>query len=141
MLHVLNRPLVKKNYTCGIEEAISVFACVIGYRDLTVTYSIARCITCMADTTIVKNPILIRRIKRVHLPTPPVFPHFPHSHNFPTVSKMALKYLAIPASGTPSERTKLILERKRWRMDSARLERVLLLRCLNIPFLDVYTYN
>ena len=53
--------------------------------------------------------------------------------NFPPVSKMALKYLAIPASSAPSERVfsqlKLILERKRRRMDSAQLERVLLLCC------------
>ena len=88
MLHVLNRPLVKKNYTCEIEEAISVFACVIGilnYRDLTVAYSIARCITCMADTTIVKNLILIRRKKTdpsansPSFPTFPTLPQFPHS--------------------------------------------------------------
>ena len=51
-----------------------------------------------------------------------------------TVSKLALKYLAIPASCAPIRarvfsQLKLILERKRWRMDSARLERVLLLRC------------
>ena len=66
MLHPITCLSLVKNYTCGIEEAISVFACVIGglkYRDLTVAYSIARCITCMADTTIVKNPILIRRKK------------------------------------------------------------------------------
>ena len=92
-----------------------VFACVIGvlkYRDLTVAYSIARCITRMADTTIVKNLILIRRKKTDPSSNSPSFPTFPTSHNFTTVSKMALKYLAIPASGTPSERTKLYLNAK-----------------------------
>ena len=40
---------------------------------------------------------------------------------FPHVALMALKYLAILASSAPSERVfsqlKLIVERKRWRMD------------------------
>ena len=53
--------------------------------------------------------------------------------HFPNIAKMALKYLGIPASSTPSERVflqlKIILDRKRWRMDADRLERILLLRC------------
>ena len=52
---------------------------------------------------------------------------------FPHVALMALKYLAIPASSAPSERVfsqlKLIVERKRWRMDGGRVERVIFLRC------------
>ena len=46
--------------------------------------------------------------------------------NFPNIGKMALKYLAVPASGAPSERVfsplKLIIDRKRWRTDADRLE-------------------
>ena len=56
-----------------------------------------------------------------------------NEEKFPNVSKLARKYLAIPASSAPSERVfsqlKLIVERKRWRMDPARIESVLFLRC------------
>ena len=52
---------------------------------------------------------------------------------FPNIAKLAHKYLVIPVSSAPSERVlsqmKLIVERKRWRMDPARLESVLFLRC------------
>ena len=48
--------------------------------------------------------------------------------NFPNIAKTALKYLAVPASSAPSERVfsqlKLILDRKRWRTDADRLERI-----------------
>ena len=41
------------------------------------------------------------------------------------IAKMALKYLAVPASSAPSElvffsQLKLILDRKRWRIDADR---------------------
>ena len=56
-----------------------------------------------------------------------------HEVKFPHVALMAQKYLAIPASSAPSERVfsqlKLIVERKRWRMDGGRVERVIFLRC------------
>ena len=52
---------------------------------------------------------------------------------FSNVSKLARKYLAIHVSSAPSERVfsqlKLIVERKRWRVDPARIESVLFLRC------------
>ena len=50
-----------------------------------------------------------------------------HEVKFPHVALMAQKYLAIPASSAPSERVfsqlKLIVERKRWRMDGGWVER------------------
>ena len=56
-----------------------------------------------------------------------------HEVKFPHVALMAQKYLAIPASSAPSERVfsqlKLIVERKQWRMDGGRVERVIFLRC------------
>ena len=56
-----------------------------------------------------------------------------HEVKLPHVALMAQKYLAIPASSAPSERVfsqlKLIVERKRWRMDGGRVERVIFLRC------------
>ena len=46
---------------------------------------------------------------------------------------LALKYLAIPASSAPSERVfsqlKLVIDRKRWRMDAGRVERVIFFFC------------
>ena len=56
-----------------------------------------------------------------------------NEEKFPNIAKLARKYLAIPASSAPSERVfsqmKIIVERKRWRMDPERLESVLFLRC------------
>ena len=56
-----------------------------------------------------------------------------HEANFPHIALLALKYLAIPASSAPSERIfsqlKLVIDRKRWRMDAGRVERVIFLRC------------
>ena len=55
--------------------------------------------------------------------------------NFPNIAKMALKYLAVPASSACHllnvffSQLKLILDRKRWRTDADRLERILFLRC------------
>ena len=52
-----------------------------------------------------------------------------HEANFPRIALLALKYLAIPASSAPSERVfshlKFVIERKRWRMDAGRVERVI----------------
>ena len=52
-----------------------------------------------------------------------------HEANFPHIALLALKYLAIPASSAPSERVfsqlKLVIDRKRWRMDAGRVERVI----------------
>ena len=57
-----------------------------------------------------------------------------HEANFPHIALLALKYLAIPASSAPSERVfsqlKLVIDRKRWRMDAGRVERVIFLRCI-----------
>ena len=48
-----------------------------------------------------------------------------HEVKFPHVALMAQKYLAIPASSAPVfSPLKLIVERKRWRMDGGRVERV-----------------
>ena len=50
------------------------------------------------------------------------------------IAKMALKYLAVPASSAPSElvffssQLKLILDRKRWRIDADRKVFVLTLK-------------
>jgi hypothetical protein len=53
-------------------------------------------------------------------------------HRYPTVAKLAMKYLAIPASTAPSERVfstaKNILIKKRWRLDPGRLQRSIFLR-------------
>ena len=48
---------------------------------------------------------------------------------FPHVALMALKYLAIAPSERVFSQLKLIAERKRWRMDGGRVERVIFLRC------------
>ena len=55
-----------------------------------------------------------------------------HEANFPHIALLALKYVAIPASSATSERVfsqlKLVIDRKRWRMDAGRVERVIFLR-------------
>ena len=52
-----------------------------------------------------------------------------HEANFPHIALLVLKYLVIPASSAPSERVfsqlKLVIDRKRWRMDTGRVERVI----------------
>ena len=58
-----------------------------------------------------------------------------HEANFPHIALLSLIYLAIPASSAPYERVfaqlKLVIGRKRWRMDAGRVERVIFLRCNN----------
>lgn len=56
-----------------------------------------------------------------------------HAHEFPTIAKLAMKYLAIPASSAPSERAfsqlKLVVENKRWNTDPDRVCALVFLRC------------
>ena len=56
-----------------------------------------------------------------------------HELEYPSVARLAKKYLAIPASSAPAERVfslcKITLERKRWRMKIKMLEATLMLRC------------
>ena len=56
-----------------------------------------------------------------------------HELEYPSVARLARKYLAIPASSAPAERVfslcKITLEKKRWRMKIEMLEATLMLRC------------
>ena len=64
-----------------------------------------------------------------------------HETSFPMISKLARKYLAIPASTAPSERVfstaKNILQKKRWRLLSNRLSKCIFLK--NFCSIQPYT--